>query len=104
MDLKNRGLKRANLFCTDGLTGFSNVVEELFENPRIQRCLVHVSRNIISNVRVKDRKEISDNFKKIYNQKDKVSAEVELNNFMAKWKKYPSLIDTLKNNPYLFTF
>ena len=46
--MKDRGLKKVNLFCTDGLAGFSNVVEELFENPKIQRCLIHIARNISS--------------------------------------------------------
>ena len=104
LDLKARGLKKVNLFCTDGLVGFSNVVEELFENPKIQRCLIHVARNISSKVRVKDRKDICEDFKNIYNQDSKEAAETALNEFLDKWKKYPSLKDILNGNPYLFTF
>jgi len=104
LDLKARGLKKVNLFCTDGLVGFSNVVEELFENPKIQRCLIHVARNISSKVRVKDRKDICEDFKNIYNQDSKEAAEAALKEFLDKWKRYPSLKDILNGNPYLFTF
>ena len=83
LDLKNRGLKHVSLFCTDGLAGFTNVVEELFENPKIQRCLVHVSRNISAKVRVKDRKAILEDFKAVYNKETKDEAILEFESFKA---------------------
>ncbi len=63
------GLEKFNAFCIDGLTGFTNVVEELFDSPKIQKCLIHVGRNITSNVRVKERKEICEDFKKYIGKK-----------------------------------
>jgi len=104
LDLKQRGLEKVDLFCTDGLAGFTNVVEELFDSPKIQRCLIHVGRNISSKVRVKERKEVCDDFKKIYRQETKEAAENELNTFIEKWKKYPSIKNILTQNTYLFTF
>lgn len=77
-DLKNRGLKSCSLFVTDGLAGYYNVVEELF---KIQRCIVHVSRNISAKVRVSDRKKILDDFKKVYTQETKTAALSELTTF-----------------------
>ena len=104
LDLKARGLKTASLFCTDGLAGFTNVVEDLFENPKIQRCLVHVSRNIAAKVRVKDRKTILEDFKTVYNKETKAEAEIQFKKFKLDWKKYPSVIHSLEDNAYLFTY
>lgn len=104
IDLKNRGLEKANLFCTDGLAGFSNVIEELFDSPKIQRCLVHVTRNLCAKVKAKERKEICKDFKNVYQQENRINAEKELALFINKWKRYPSIKKTLDNNPYLFTF
>lgn len=103
-DLKNRGLKSCSLFVTDGLAGYSNVVEELFDKPKIQRCIVHVSRNISSKVRVHDRKKILDDFKKVYTQETKTAALSELTTFKENWKKYTQVIKSLEENSYLFTY
>ncbi len=103
-DLKKRGLEKVDLFCTDGLAGFTNVVEELFDRPKIQRCLIHVIRNIASKVKVKERQEVCNDFKKVYQQNNKISAQKELLLFINKWKKYPSIRKSLENNPYYLRF
>lgn len=104
IDLKERGLEKVNLFCTDGLKGFTNLVEELFSEPKIQRCLIHVMRNICSKVKVKERNEIMKDFKKVYQQDNAISAQNELLIFVDKWKRYPSIKKSLMENQYLFTF
>lgn len=103
--LKERGLEKVGLFCTDGLHGMEEVLGELFPSSKIQRCLLHVSRNIAAKVRVKDRAEILDDFKSVYTSKDKNEAEEELKKFETKWKgKYPKVIECLENNINLLTF
>lgn len=82
-----------------------SVIEETFLQSKIQRCLVHVSRNISAKVRVKNRQEILDDFKEIYNAKDKSSALQSLKEFKSKWiRKYLRVIETLEKNEYMFTF
>ena len=66
-DFKSRGLESVSLFCTDSLAGMEEVIEQTFPAAKIQRCLVHISRNIAAKVRVTDRKEILDDFKEVYN-------------------------------------
>lgn len=83
---KQRGLERISLICTDGLQGMENVISETFPQTKIQRCIVHVSRNIGAKVRVSDRKEILDDFKEVYQSKNKEEAEKELESFKDKWK------------------
>ena len=81
------------------------VIEECFPMAKIQRCLVHVSRNISKKVRVSDRKEVLQNFKEVYQSKTKSKAEEELKQFIKKWKrKYPKVIEMLEKNEHLFTY
>ena len=103
-DLISRGLEKASLFCTDGLAGFTNVVEELFTDVKIQRCIVHLQRNILAKVRVKDRKEIAEDFKNVYTQKDLDLATEKLEIFKDKWKIYPQVVKMLNTTKYMFTY
>lgn len=104
-NLKQRGLERISLICTDELNGMENAINETYPQANIQRCLVHISRNISAKVRVKVRREILQDFKEVYRAKTKELALDELEVFIDKWKKrYPQLITILEGNPYMFTF
>lgn len=81
------------------------VIEQTFLTAKIQRCLVHISRNIAAKVRVTDRKEILDDFKEVYNASKLEEALSNLETFTSKWKrKYPRVIDILDKNTYLLTY
>ena len=104
-NFKQRGLERISLICTDGLNGMESAINETYPQANIQRCIVHVSRNIRAKVRVKDRREILQDFKDVYKSKTKELAIKELETFKDKWKKrYPQIITMLECNQYLFTF
>lgn len=104
-DFKSRGLESVLLFCTDGLAGMEEVIEQTFPKAKIQRCLVHISRNIAAKVRVTDRKEILDDFKEVYNASKLEEALSNLETFTSKWKrKYPRVIDILDKNTHLLTY
>ncbi len=51
-DLKDRGLdgSRITLGVMDGLAGLEGVFKEEFPRSRVQRCQVHVSRNVLAKV------------------------------------------------------
>lgn len=104
-DFKSRGLESVSLFCTDGLAGMEEVIEQTFPTAKIQRCLVHISRNIVAKVRVTDRKEILDDFKEVYNGSKLEEALSNLETFTSKWKrKYPRVIDILDKNTHILTY
>lgn len=104
-DFKSRGLESVSLFCTDSLAGMEEVIEQTFPAAKIQRCLVHISRNIAAKVRVTDRKEILDDFKEVYNASKLEEALSNLETFTSKWKrKYPRVIDILDKNTHLLTY
>ena len=103
--LKERGIGNPKIFITDGLQGMTEAISEVFPNAKHQRCLVHIQRNISQNVRVKDRKEIIEDFKKLYNEETINQTKEQFNSFVNKWKiTYPRLIQRIVETPGLFTY
>ena len=104
-DIQARGVKKPLLFVVDGLKGIEESILRFYPKAGIQRCLVHVMRNIACHVRVKDRAEILGDFKRIHRQDSAVAAVSVLDAFVAKWKKvYPKIIESVMENRYLLTF
>ena len=103
-DLKNRGLKEVLLVVTDGLSGIEESIHSVYQNAQFQQCCVHVSRNIAHKVRVRDRKEICEDFKLVYQANSKEVALDHIDFMTRKWKKqYPRVVNLLLN-PALLTF
>jgi transposase-like protein len=103
--IRERGVERVALFCTDGLNGMEEVINSVYPSAKIQRCLLHVQRNISSKCRVSDRAEITEDFKSVYTSADKTTALSELEKFYGKWnRKYPKIMQSLRNNSNMFTF
>lgn len=103
--LSERGLERPLLFVTDGIKGIEDTIHSVYPKADIQRCLVHVMRNITWKVRVQDRALILSEFKAIRLQETKEQANQALLEFQSRWEKiYPRVTESLKGNHYLFTF
>lgn len=103
-DLKDRGLEEVLLVVTDGLSGIDDSIHNVYPNAQFQQCCVHVSRNIAHKVRVKDRKEICDDFKLVYQAASKEKAINQIAFMTDKWKKqYPRIVKLLMN-PAILTF
>jgi putative transposase len=104
-DLQSRGVTKPLLFVTDGLKGVEEMIHRVYPRGDIQRCLVHVMRNIAWMVRTRDRAEILGDFKMVHRQETKEAAAKVLSDFADKWKKtYPKVIEMLQGNAYLLTF
>ena len=103
-DLRNRGLKEVLLVVTDGLSGIEESIHSVYPNAQFQQCCVHVSRNIAHKVRVRDRKEICEDFKLVYQANSKEEALVQVDFMVKKWgKQYPRVVNLLLN-PAIVTF
>ena len=74
-DLKKRGLNRVLLFVTDGLKGIKEKLEEAFPKAKYQTCWTHVIRNVLLKVRSKDKAEISEDLKVMYQASTKDEAK-----------------------------
>lgn len=65
-ELKNRGVQDILIACVDGLKGFPEAIEAIFPKTQVQLCIVHMVRNSLKYVSWKQRKEVADDLKTIY--------------------------------------
>ena len=101
VDLKNRGLKKTGLVVIDDLTGLDCAIERHF-NTRVQKCVLHLKRNILKKVRKTDRYQMAEDLAYLFNLDEKHDDQEEFT-IRAKWlydkwsKKYAHL--SLFNKP-----
>lgn len=104
-DLKTRGLNHVLLFVSDDLTQLEEAVLESFPMAKHQACWTHLSRNVLNKVRVKDKAEVGEDFKKIHQAKNLESALEKYNEFLEKWSnRYPKVKKALEKYDNLFTY
>lgn len=99
-DLKQRGLdiSKIQLGIMDGLSGLMTVFREEFNNAKIQRCQVHVSRNVICKVPQKQKKEVADKLRDIFYASTKKKALDNFNSFVTDYEaSLPSAVKCLSN-------
>lgn len=88
-DLQRRGVQDVLFFCVDGLTGFKEVIEQVFPLATVQRCVVHLIRSSTRFVSYKDIRAVCADLKKVYTASDIQQAELALEVFGHRWdKKY----------------
>jgi transposase-like protein len=100
-DLKSRGLDGSyvQLGIMDGLPGLEKVFAEEFPNARIQRCQVHVARNVLAKVPQKLKKTVADDLRSIFYASSKKKADEFALSFVNKWEKeIPSATKSLSNS------
>lgn len=100
-DLKNRGLDGTSvqLGIMDGLSGLEKVFEEEFPNAKVQRCQVHVARNVLAKVPRKLKKEVADDLRSIFYASSKEKADAFYRSFYEKWnKEIPSAVKSLSQS------
>jgi putative transposase len=100
-DLKRRGLDGSGvtLGIMDGLPGLERVFVEEFPKAKVQRCQVHVARNVLAKVPRKLKKAIADETRSIFYASTKKKALEFFSQFKSKWEKeIPSAVKCLKNS------
>ena len=100
-DLKNRGLNGSSvrLGIMDGLAGLEKVFKEEFYNSEVQRCQVHLARNVLSKVPIKHKKEIADDLRSIFYASSKDKAMEFFKEFRNKYNgDFPSAVKSLSNS------
>jgi putative transposase len=90
-ELRNRGVRDIYLVCVDGLKGFPQAIESLYPKSQVQLCIVHMMRASLNYVTWQDRKKVVADLKPIYKAATADEAERQLNEFEAKWPKYPAI-------------
>ena len=97
-ELKTRGVDDIFFVSMDGLTGLPDAIEKIYPNAIMQRCIVHIDRNIYSIVPKKDSKEVMHDFKKIYTATNLSNAKSEYENFKEKYKDNKKLMKKVDDN------
>jgi putative transposase len=97
-DLKNRGFtfQEVTLGIMDGLPGLERVFKEEFTNAKVQRCQVHVARNVLAKVPKKFKKAVADDIRSIFYASSKEKARGFFDQFTDRWEKdLPSAVKCL---------
>ena len=100
-DLKKRGLdgSKVELGIMDGLAGLEKVFLEEFKSARVQRCQVHLARNVLAKCPHKIKQEVADDLRSIFYASSKKKAEGFYKVFESKWaKEVPSAFKSLETN------
>ena len=100
-DLKRRRLdgNKVTLGIMDGLPGLEKVFKEEFSKAKVQRCQIHVTRNVLAKVPRKLKKVIADDVRSIFYASSKNKALKFFKQFEEKWEKdLPSAVKCLKNS------
>lgn len=98
-ELKNRGVKDIFIACVDGLKGFPEAIEAVFPKAQVQLCIVHMVRHSLRYVSWKQRKEVAEDLKSIYQAPTVDQAETNLTAFAKKWDaSHPTISKSWRNN------
>lgn len=97
-DLKYRGVEDIFFVSMDGLSGLPEAVEKVYPQAIMQRCIVHIVRNIYSILPKKDVKKVIADFKKIYTSSNLENAKLEYENFKEKYKENKKLMNKVDDN------
>lgn len=100
-DLKHRRLdgREVQLGIMDGLPGLEKVFTEEFTNANIQRCQVHVARNVLAKVPMKLKQAVADDIRTIFYASSKKKAMEYFDRFRDKWgKEIPSATRCLERS------
>jgi Transposase and inactivated derivatives len=80
----------------DGLPGLERVFKEEFTNAKVQRCQVHVARNVLAKVPKKFKKAVADDLRSIFYASSKKKAREFFDKFIDRWEKdLPSAVKCL---------
>ena len=100
-DLKARGFDGScvRLGIMDGLPGLEKVFTEEFPNAKVQRCQVHVARNVLAKVPQKLKKTVADDLRSLFYASSRKKADEFAKAFAEKWEKeLPSAVKSLTNS------
>lgn len=97
-ELKSRGVEDIFFISMDGLAGLTEAIEKVYPQAILQRCIVHIVRNIYSILPKKDVKEVIGDFKKIYTASNLSHAMLEYEAFKKKYKDNKKLMKKVEDN------
>lgn len=107
--IKSRGVKEVGLVVSDALSGLEDAVCGQFSGAAHQLCTVHLSRNILGQVRSSDKPQVAADLKEVFKTSDSSytpeQAWQRWQDFTKKWgKRYGRISQMGTNMRYLHYF
>jgi transposase-like protein len=103
-DLKSRGVETVDIIISDGFVGLEKIIKSRFPASSIQRCTVHVLKNIRSKVQVKDQPAIVAEFSNLFKMSNIDSFTKQLDHLKEKYTKYESMISATFSDESITTY
>jgi len=98
-DIQQRGVRDILIASIDGLNGFSEAIQAVYPETKIQRCIVHMIRNSTKYLSWKDRKSFVNDLKPIYKAINEEAALMALEALEARWgDKYYIAVKPWRDN------
>ena len=111
VSLKKRGVENVSLVVADGIKGMEDAVMESWKHAKLQKCAVHKMRNVLNDIRPKEKASAANDLKDVFNNFDvnstRENAYKKVDEFIAKWSvKYTTIDKHFNKNTleYYFTY
>jgi len=109
--LKERGLKQAELIVADGLPGLDDTIHQAFPKARHQKCVTHFKRNLLCYVKADHKDQVAQDLRDVFMTGQKAytrqQARQQLGTFIQQWGEYYNHIRKLAERGdlhYYFTY
>ena len=96
-DIKSRGVEDIFYMSSDGIAGFKGSLETIFPQTNSQRCVVHLTRNIVKICPNKRTKEVVDGWKSIYTSASLEEANICLEQFKQDFSDLKAITKKVDN-------
>jgi len=98
-DIESRGVKDILVASVDGLKGFPEAINTVYPQADVQLCIVHMVRNSLRYVGYKERKQVANDLKQIYQSVTEEEALLALEQFESRWNdKFPNIGRSWRKN------
>ena len=107
--LRKRGVEQIDLIVADGIPFFADQAKIHYPEADVQRCVVHLQRNLLNKVRPKDKEAFALGLKEVFNNFESTStreqAMEKLQKFVGYWESsYKNLVTKLLENDYIVDY
>ena len=109
--LKERGVHDVSLVIADGIAGMEDAVMEAWRTTKLQKCVVHKMRNVLADIRPKDKAAVAHDLRAVFDNFDayatKENAIEKVKSFCDTWREKYKTIDRHFNQStldYYFTY
>mgnify|MGYP005970385989 FL=1 len=98
-ELKQRGLTNVDMFVSDAHCGLKDAITTQFQGSLWQRCQFHFSNDCTSILALKDRKEVANRLKDLFNAPTYDQAVERRDQLVKDWQtEFPKVVKKLENS------